>query len=578
MELGVVAEAELHAGGLEIVANHDFLFYERHNLIFLEAQEVLFFHIKGLAQGVQLGAHGILQAVAGELLAHQVEVGLGTGTIVELLAFGEGYKVLVISIRQAEVSGDGDGFVTSHILQGVLLHHAVHHQRISQPAVVVGLDLYVGSYAAAVAYDTPSGRLEFMGERVGNMPHAAVLVAVGVVDSLHAAAAGRVVFGGGELELAAVWQRAYALHQALSEGAGADDYGAVQVLQGAGNDFRGRCRARIHHDDERQLGIERGLGGAACVGRAVFPAFGCDHKRPLGHEDGNYVHGLVEKSAAVAPEVKHQGVKLRGLLESRHGGTHLVCHPLGEAGLEDISGVGSHHSGVLDVGKMYRLAGDAHVDHIAGIYFLDFEKHLGAGSASHLLAAFGTVEPLYALAVDGHDFVAATQAGLVGRGVLVGFVDNHIPLDIRFVDNRAYTSIGFLYHHPEVLVFLFGDVCGIGIEVGEHGVHAGALYAVERKRIHIRTVEFLEYGAVNLGPLAEFEAFGLRPGGKDRGKERYCDKNSLHKCKINNYSLSCNHRAMARSALPRWEMVFLVPSGSSATLLPGYSLAMNTGS
>ena len=103
------------------------------------------------------------------------------------------------------------------------------------------LDLYIRGDAAAVAYGASRGGLEFVSQRIGDVAHGAVFRPVRIVYGLHAAAAGGVVFSCGNLEFAIVGQRADALHEALSEGACADDDGPVHILKGAGYDLGRRC-------------------------------------------------------------------------------------------------------------------------------------------------------------------------------------------------------------------------------------------------------------------------------------------------------------------------------------------------
>ena len=74
------------------------------------------------------------------------------------------------------------------ILHGVLVHDAVQDDGIGQAGVLVRLDLEVGRDAAAVADRAAVDGLERMRQGIGDVAHAAVLVAVAVVDGLHAAA------------------------------------------------------------------------------------------------------------------------------------------------------------------------------------------------------------------------------------------------------------------------------------------------------------------------------------------------------------------------------------------------------
>src|SRR6516225_1384685 len=46
-------------------------------------------------------------------------------------------------------------------------------------------------------------------------------------------------------------ERNYRLHRSFAERSRADEGGALLVLQGAGDDFRGRCRAAVDSDDQR---------------------------------------------------------------------------------------------------------------------------------------------------------------------------------------------------------------------------------------------------------------------------------------------------------------------------------------
>ena len=440
------------------------------------------------------------------------------------------------------------------------------------------LDFNIGCDAAAVPHGAPEGGFELVSQRVGNMPHAAVFVAVRIIYRLYAAAAGRIVFGRGELQLATVRQRPQTLHQTLAKCASAYDYSPVHVLESPGYDFRGRSRAGIDHDDEGQFRIQRSLGRAGGIRRALLAPFGGYHKRALGHKERNYIHRLVKKSAAVTPQVEYKSIELGAFLQSDNGLAQLFSHALGKTGLKDVAGVGSNHSDILEVRQMYGLTGDAYIFNLSAIDLLHFEEHFGSGCAAHLLAALCARETLDAQSVNGEDLIAATQAGLVRRRVLIRLVDDYVPLQVGLVDDSAYAPVALVYHHAEVLVFLFGDIYRIWVKVGKHGVNSSPLDAVERQRIHIRAVELLEYRSLDFGPFAQFETFGLRSGRQGDGRQSYDYQKSLHKCKINNYSLSCNHRAISLRALPLCEMAFLTSSGSSATLTPGYSSAMNTGS
>ena len=71
-------------------------------------------------------------------------------------------------------------------LQGIFLDDVGINQGEGKAAVLVAFDDDVGGDAAAVLNDPPMGCLELMCERVGNMGHAAILIALRVVDGLDA--------------------------------------------------------------------------------------------------------------------------------------------------------------------------------------------------------------------------------------------------------------------------------------------------------------------------------------------------------------------------------------------------------
>src|SRR5882724_2199426 len=75
----------------------------------------------------------------------------------------------------------------------------------------------------------------------------------------------REVTGGGQTQRpVAAAERDDGLHRALAERARADQRRALVVLQRAGDDFRGRCRAAVDQDDHRlALGESPGVSGAA---------------------------------------------------------------------------------------------------------------------------------------------------------------------------------------------------------------------------------------------------------------------------------------------------------------------------
>ena len=141
------------------------------------------------------------------------------------------------------------GYVVDFVVQKHLGRvQPAHRQVVSDVRQRVGAHLQVGLYAAAVAYLAASGCVEHLGQAVRYVFGVAA-AGVAVVDGLYAAAAGYVVFAGGQLQLAVVREVHGQLHEALAVGARADDYGAVQVLQAAAG-YLARARAFAVHDDD----------------------------------------------------------------------------------------------------------------------------------------------------------------------------------------------------------------------------------------------------------------------------------------------------------------------------------------
>src|SRR5690606_33792196 len=96
---------------------------------------------------------------------------------------------------------------------------------------------------------------------------------LGVFLAVDALAVGQVVVAGGQFdEGVAVGEREDHLHRAFAKGALADDGGAAEVLEGAGDDFGGAGGVLIDEDDDGEVDVidiavgtdfGRGIGGFA---------------------------------------------------------------------------------------------------------------------------------------------------------------------------------------------------------------------------------------------------------------------------------------------------------------------------
>ena len=484
----VVAEADGDAGAVEVVAGDDFLFDEGEDFVFLGAEDFRFVHIDFLLQGFDFVLEGVVEVFRLGGFDQGVEGCLGGGAGVEVLGGGVGHEVFVFRVGHMEVAVDG--LVFKEILDGVAAEDVVVEERDGGPAVGVGRRFDVGGDAA-----------------VGVFVEGAVIVAVAVVDGLDAAAARRVVFAGGDFQLAVVGHRADRLDEALAVGAGTGDGGAAQVLQGAGGDFGGGGGVAVDQHQQGHQGVDRRIRGAVFPGQFGHAAFGGDHERSLRNEERDDVDGFVHHAAAVVAQVDDQALGA-GFLEPQHVGLEFFGD-LGREAVElDVADVVAVQAGIADIRHVDPFAGDDHVDRVFRAAFDDLEFHLGAGLALHPAGALLGSFFVDGDSVDLEDDVAGLEAGLGGRGVLIR-LDDADALAGRLADQGADAAVVAGGQQFEVFPFFFGDIDRIGIEGGEHRPQARDDHFVEVDRIDIRLGDFLQGGIFRFEALAQFEILAL---------------------------------------------------------------------
>ena len=135
----------------------------------------------------------------------------------------------------------------------------------------------------------------------------------------------------------------------------------------------------------------------------------------------------------------------------------------------------------------------------------------------HPVTALLGLKALGRLAVNRYDFISAHKTVLMRRRAEIWLIDDHVVLFL-LVDDGTDSSVCLRQHHLKVLVLFLRDIDSIRIQFLKHGVHAGPHDPVYRERVYIRTVQFLQYGMLYLGPLTELEAMRLRRYGQ-RGHE-----------------------------------------------------------
>ena len=115
------------------------------------------------------------------------------------------------------------------------------------------------------------------------------------------AVARRQVLRDRQLELGVVVVVVEHLHRALAERARADDRGAIEVLERAGDDLRGRGRAAVDEHGERRRRVAEAALGTPRL--AVAPRDGGDDGAAVDEHVGE-LHGLLEQAARVAAQVE----------------------------------------------------------------------------------------------------------------------------------------------------------------------------------------------------------------------------------------------------------------------------------
>lgn len=275
-------------------------------------------------------------------------------------------------------------------------------------AVAEGGEFEGGGFAGAVG-GAPFADFEFVfgGEGGDDVGFDAVLV--------DGAVAGGVVFGGGEAHGGAGVEGHDGLHGAFAEAGGADDEGAFEVLQGAGDDLGGAGTAVIDEDGHGvTAGGFAGAFGGAIGGRIVGgdAAFGGDDEGAFREEFAADADGAVEQTAGVVAEVEDEGghalffEAVEGLTEVSDGG----LGKLGDADVADAMAGGEF--GVQEHGIVHGGFDEGFTNHF------EFEKLLGAGAADgeaegitgiafEELNAFDDADGVGEDIIDADDLVAA---------------------------------------------------------------------------------------------------------------------------------------------------------------------------
>ena len=492
LPLLVVEQLVLHAAPLEVVGRHDVAREDGldHLLVVVEVFGKVV--VEALFERVKLRARVVVVALELRQLHQVLELLLALAVILEAALDDKRLEVLVVGVGELEGGGRRDGLVlleifhlpVEHRLRGVESRRGEVEGDVGQR---VGQHLDVGLDAAAVAHDAPVARGEGVGQRVGDMLRVAS-APVAVVDGLDAASAGDVVFARGELDDAVVGQVEGRLHQSLAEGARAHDDGAVEVLEAAAGDLRGRGRLVVDEDDDGHHGVDRlHLGRKLAVGLLDLALHRQDGLA-LGHEHVDDGDGLLDASATVAPQVEDEALHAL-VLHVEHGAPHVAGAVLRVGGEAEIADAARLHAVVGHGRLLDLLAGDDLAEGLArrGAHDLDLERR--SRVAAQVAGDVGRGLPRHRGVVDAHDDVALAQSRLGRRRVLIRLVDDHRLAHQVVADDGSDAAVASRQHQVELLGVVGGVVHRVGVEGVEHGPQAVAHHLVGVERIDIHHVE-----------------------------------------------------------------------------------------
>ena len=228
-----------------------------------------------------------------------------------------------------------------------------------------------------------------------------------------------------ELERGAVVVVVEHLHGALAEGRAADDHGAVEVLERAGDDLRGAGAALVdEHRHRHRLG--RFTVGLGALGLALLASHtdGGDDGAVVDEDVGD-LDGLIEQPARIAAQVQQDGLcallaQLRQRVDQVIGGVALevLDRHVGDVALEQARLDASNRDAIAREHVALRDRGGA----------LDPDHHLGLGLATQARDGLGERHVDGRFVVDLGDAIAALEAGARGGRRLDRLDDGEMAL------------------------------------------------------------------------------------------------------------------------------------------------------
>ena len=247
-------------------------------------------------------------------------------------------------------------------------------------------------------------------------------------------------------------------------------------------------------------------------------AFRRDHLRVFVHKQVHYPYRLIHNPAAVAAQVDDKPFDMLVVIEVIHGSGEVprgVLRKLAERDIPAISlplqgGVGGGLNGCIVIHRVevYILAGEGFREGFFHSLSLQHQRHGRARHTAQVIAYLAHRLPLGADAIHGDDSVACPHAVALRGLALVGIGDEGLPLalfvGVRMRPRLLYRHLPLLYqcpdaavlplrHHTQVVVFLLGEIDGIGVHLAEHSVDGGLGQLLIVQRICIVHIQLPEH-------------------------------------------------------------------------------------
>ena len=339
----------------------------------------------------------------------------------------------------------------------------------------------------------------------------ALLVAVAVIQALDAPPAGGVVLGDRDFHAGAVGELFGLLHQAFAEGFFPDDDAAVQVLQGAGHDFRSGRGLAVHQDGHRKVGSQRASSGLVRLVPVRALPLGADHFLPLAHKQVDHRDGFPEQASAVAAQVHHHVLGPQRIREVEQGFADVHARCFRERVQGQIPRLVRQHALVRHV-RHFHLAPRQREGHgVRESRPFHQDAHFGAGGALQKVADLVGVQSSQRTAIHFQQDVAQAQAGFCRR-LTFQQVDDGGSVVSRF-DARAHAPVLARLHETDVFHFGLREVPGVGVELGKHGLDAGLHQFPRGQFIHVKEVELSESRLHDFQLLRHLEVVVFGRGG-----------------------------------------------------------------